>query len=368
MDETAFLDIVSGRKIGSGASCLRGGLAVLSVGYGLAIRARNAAFDIGLKRSHAATVPVISVGNLTTGGTGKTPVVGFLANWFHEQGVKAALLSRGYRSLDGHENDEKLVLDQLCPHTPHVQNPDRVAGAKQAVTEHGAELILLDDGFQHRRLKRDLDIVLVDALNPWGYNRLLPRGLLREPISGLKRADLVIITRADQCSADEKQAIIKRIHQTRDNDEHVEVAFKPQGLVDANGNTCGFDSLTGTQVAAFCGIGNPAGFRSTLTSAGLQVPDDAFQAFPDHHHYTAADLTRLADLAKQQAATACVTTLKDLVKIRQTNLEGLPLWAVEIGVEVLQGASLLGECLGNVRQSLTKASRASDGPGPSHPC
>jgi tetraacyldisaccharide 4'-kinase len=349
VDEATFLDIVSGRQNGIGASCLRGGLAAMSVGYGIAIRARNAAFDIGLRKSHAATVPVISVGNLTTGGTGKTPVVGFLANWFHERGVKATLLSRGYRSLDGHENDEKLVLDQLCPHTPHVQNPDRVAGAKQAVTEHAAELILLDDGFQHRRLKRDLDIVLVDALNPWGHGRLLPRGLLREPISGLKRADLVIITRADQCSADEKQAIINRIHQTRGNDEHVEIAFKPEGLIDANGNTCGFDSLAGTQVAAFCGIGNPAGFRSTLTTAGLQVFDDAFQTFPDHHHYTAADLTRLADVAKQQAATACVTTLKDLVKIRETELAGIPLWAVGIGVEVLQGASQLEKHLDRLR-------------------
>lgn len=354
MDEAAFLDIVSGRKPGVCASCLRGGLAVLSVGYGLVIRARNVAFDLGLRKTHAATVPVISVGNLTTGGTGKTPVVGFLANWFHERGLQATLLSRGYRSLDGHENDEKLVLDRLCPHTPHVQNPDRVAGAKQAMAEHAAQLILLDDGFQHRRLQRDLDIVLVDALNPWGYGRLLPRGLLREPISGLKRADLVIVTRADQCSAKEKQSIINRIHQVRGNDEHVEIAFTPQWLVDTTGNTCGFESLQTSPVTAFCGIGNPAGFRATLATCGLQIADQDFHTFPDHHHYTADDLARLADAAKKQGTTALVTTLKDLVKIQKTELDGLPLWAVQIGVEVLHGCIFLEQCLDDVRQSVSK--------------
>ncbi|MCA9071397.1 MAG: tetraacyldisaccharide 4'-kinase, partial [Planctomycetaceae bacterium] len=159
MNEAEFRALVSGAKRGVGAALLRAGLRGLSFGYLAGISVRNRLFDWGLKSVHNAEVPVVSVGNITTGGTGKTPMVAFLVNWFREQGVTPAILSRGYRAVDGGANDEKLVLDQLCPGVLHLQDPDRVASAQKAVKEYQGQVLVLDDGFQHRRLGRSLDLV-----------------------------------------------------------------------------------------------------------------------------------------------------------------------------------------------------------------
>ncbi len=311
------------------------------MGYCLAVAFRNCLFDWGLKGIHPADVPVISVGNLTAGGTGKTPVVAFLANWFRERGIGAAILSRGYRSAEGGVNDEKLVLDQLCPGVPHLQNPDRVASARQAAKEHHAQLLILDDGFQHRRLRRDLDLVLIDATCPWGYGAVLPRGLLREPKSSLRRADLVILTRTDQVSENRRAEILKEIHRIHPQLPCVEAAFVPRRLINADGEACDFENLKGRPVAAFCGIGNPAGFRQTLTSCGLEVEECGMRTFPDHHHYSDEDFKALGQWAGDQNAAALLTTQKDLVKIPHSHLGDVPVWAVEIGAELVRGADLL---------------------------
>src|SRR4029079_15424314 len=129
-------------------------------------------------------------------------------------------------------NDEALVLEQLCPDVPHLQNPDRVASARVAREELDSQLLILDDAFQHRRLARDLNIVLIDALNPWGYGHLLPRGLLREPVSSLRRAELVLLTRADQCTPEARQQIVARIAAVCQSDACVEVSFPPRQLYD----------------------------------------------------------------------------------------------------------------------------------------
>jgi tetraacyldisaccharide 4'-kinase len=350
MDDRRFRGWISGSTRGMTATLIRGGLRAASVAYRIGVTARNACFDRGLRRSTRVDIPVVSVGNITTGGTGKTPVVAFLANWFREQGRRPALLSRGYRSLDGMANDEKLVLDRLCPRVPHVQNPDRVAGARAAVSEHGADVLILDDGFQHRRLVRDLDIVLIDCLNPWGFGYLLPRGLLREPLSGLRRADLIALTRADLCPPAEKANVRARIAAIRGRDECVEVAFRPLGLVNATGATAALDAFGGRSVLGFCGIGNPDGFRQTLRQLGWDLVAGAFHSFPDHHHYTPSDLDHLGRSARETRADAVVTTLKDLVKLDQTELGGVPLWAVGIGVEVLSGSELLESALERVRE------------------
>ena len=158
--------------------------------------ARNTAYDRGWKSVHRAAVPVISVGNITLGGTGKTPMVEWLARWYRRRDVRVALISRGYGHAGG-INDEGLVLEENLPDVPHLQDPDRVRLADIAVAELETELIILDDGFQHRRLARDLDLVMLDALDPFGLGRLFPRGLLREPVSSLRRASAVILSRAD---------------------------------------------------------------------------------------------------------------------------------------------------------------------------
>ncbi|MBU6174878.1 MAG: tetraacyldisaccharide 4'-kinase, partial [Planctomycetes bacterium] len=158
--------------------------------YAAAVTLRNWAFDRGFKKTIGVEIPVVSVGNLTAGGTGKTPTVAFLAKWFRAQNKRVAILSRGYGAGSDGRNDEAKELEITLPDVPHLQSPDRIASARIAVDELGMELLLLDDGFQHRRIGRDLDIVLLDAREPFGFGHLLPRGLLREPLRSLKRADV----------------------------------------------------------------------------------------------------------------------------------------------------------------------------------
>ncbi|HEV8066906.1 MAG TPA: tetraacyldisaccharide 4'-kinase [Planctomycetaceae bacterium] len=331
-------DLISGRSRGPVAVLARGGLSIASLFYGAAVRTRNRAFDVGAIHAHRAPVPVVSVGNLTAGGTGKTPVVAAIVEWFTSHGVRPAILSRGYRPHVGAANDEKLVLDQLCPGVPHLQGADRIESAHVACDRHGAQVLVLDDGFQHRRLARDLDLVLIDAIDPWGAGHLLPRGLLREPRASLRRADAVILTRADQCSANDKARLITEIRGFWRDEAPIEARFRPTGLVNADGAHAAIDSLG--SVAAFCGIGNPDGFRRTLIAAGVERVA-AFRTFPDHHHYSDADLAELAIWVREQRASAAVTTQKDLVKIPRCRLGDVPLWAFTIRGEFPVGQERL---------------------------
>lgn len=331
-------EVMSGRKRGLAASLLRAGLWTAQWPYRLAVTCKNAAFDFGLREPFEAGVPVISVGNLTTGGTGKTPVVAFLTNWFRDAGVKVGLLSRGYKSLDSSSNDEKLVLDQLCPGVPHWQNRDRIEAAKRAVAE-GCQLLILDDGFQHRRLQRDFDIVLVDATNPWGYGHCLPRGLMREPLRSIARADLVIITRADLVAPEQLISIRTELAKHNQVAMVVEATFQPTRLINAAGETRPVSEIVGKRWLGFCGIGNPASFAETLQQAGATLA--AFESFPDHHHYTSADLTRLERLATESGSDGLLTTQKDLVKVQTSKLGGLPLWGLVIGTTIVRGTHII---------------------------
>jgi tetraacyldisaccharide 4'-kinase len=331
--------LVSGRTTGPQATLLRGLLRTLETPYTGIVRFRNRRFDTGQAQIHRAGVPIISVGNLTLGGTGKTPLVAWLARWFVERGLRVALVSRGYGAKSGQANDEALELAQLLPEVPHIQNPDRVAAARQAVLQHRAELILLDDGFQHRRLHRDLDIVLLDALEPFGFEHVFPRGTLREPIAGLERADIVALSRSNLIEEVARAELRKRVVQLAPRAVWCELVAKPQDLLAADGQRAEFATLAGQPVVACCAIGNPAGFAHTLDEAGL-VPLET-REFADHHRYTAADRTALAAWAEAKRATAMLCTHKDLVKLQQTHLGDCPLWAVTIGMEITAGKNEL---------------------------
>jgi tetraacyldisaccharide 4'-kinase len=324
-----FLDVISGRRRGVAAAALRGGTALVEPVYRLAVRLRNQRFAWGVAHVVRTSVPVVSVGNITTGGTGKTPVVAWIVKWLAAAGRRPGILSRGYRSLDGAENDEKRLLDQLCPGAPHVQGADRAVGAARAIAAEGCDVLVLDDGFQHRRLARDLDIVLIDALCPWGYGRLLPRGLLREPPSSLARANLVVVTRADQRPENELVSLRDEIARYTPA-EVIEGLFVPGGLINAVGDSLAIDAARGVRAAAFCGIGNPDGFRATLRGLGVTLSDDAFRAFPDHHHYTPHVFAEIGRWGHSQRAEMLLTTLKDLVKCPDATVAGIPLWGVEI--------------------------------------
>ena len=335
---------MSGQRRGLAAGVLRSLLRVGEIPYAGAAAARNAAYDAGLLPVYHAGVPVVSVGNLTLGGTGKTPLVRWLAEWYRQQAVRVGLVSRGYRAAAGRPNDEARELALFLPDTPHLQNPDRVAAARVAVAQHGCELIVLDDAFQHRRLYRDLNLVLLDALAPFGFDHVFPRGLLRESRSGLRRADVVVLSRADAVGAAQRQALRQQVQTLAPRAVWVESVHRPCGLIAPSGERCGWEWLRGRTVAAFCGIGNPDGFRHTLQSCGGTVA--GFREFPDHHPYTLADVRALADWAAGLAGVAgLICTLKDLVKLPPDCPAAVPLWAVAIELEFPCGLAALEERL-----------------------
>ncbi len=342
LDEAAFLRLVRCETRGAAAAAARLGLGGAAGLYRLGAGARNLAFDRGWKPSHRAGVPVISVGNLTLGGTGKTPMVEWIARWYRRRSVRVAILSRGYGDAGG-MNDEGRVLEENLPDVPHLQGADRVDLAGRAVEELESQVLVLDDGFQHRRLARDLDVVLLDALDPFGLGRIFPRGLLREPVGSLRRAGVVVLSRADLVAEAARAAIRARAEHAAGPVRWATARHAPLDLVDAGGASSPLSGLAGAKVAAFCGIGNPEGFRRTL--AGLGVDLVGFRAFPDHHPYRAADVGDLAAWARSLGAELALTTQKDSVKLRASDLGPVPLRALRIGLELMDGAEALEAAL-----------------------
>jgi tetraacyldisaccharide 4'-kinase len=303
---------------------------------------RNFGFDRGWLKSHRAEVPVVSVGNLTLGGTGKTPMVEWVARWFRRRGIRVAILSRGY-GQEGGLNDEGRVLEENLPDVPHLQGPDRVTLARIAALEIETEMIVLDDGFQHRRLARDVDLVLIDALEPFGLELLFPRGLLREPIRSLKRATVVVLSRADLVTPEERLAIRSATERILGPVRWAEARHAPLCLVDDEGKSSALDQLGDMSVAAFCGIGNPEGFRRTLAPLCRKLLD--LRIFPDHHNYSTSDVLALEQWAESLGANLVLTTQKDLVKLRASVLGLAPLRALRIGLEVTDGGAILDDVL-----------------------
>jgi tetraacyldisaccharide 4'-kinase len=338
-----FHALVRGDDKGPGAGLQRTGLRLLSVPYGCGVRLRNWLFDRGWKASEQAEVPVVSVGNLTVGGTGKTPCVEYVARFYRERGQQVAILSRGYGTAVGC-NDEALVLEENLPDVPHLQGADRAALARVAVEELESEVLVLDDGFQHRRLRRDLDLVLIDATLPWGHGYLLPRGLLREPRTSLRRADLALLTRCDLVSATAIHELRREIGRWAPMLPIIESEHRPAHWQNAQGTALPLEALRGRPVAGFCGLGNPEAFRQSLLRLGVDLV--AWRTFPDHHPYQRADIEDLRRWAQQlPSAAVVVTTQKDLVKICLDRLAERALWALGIRLHITAGAEILEEKL-----------------------
>jgi tetraacyldisaccharide 4'-kinase len=333
LSPSEFRELVSGRQKGAKATVLRGILRLAETPYALAMRIRNRRYDTGSAESHDAGVPVISVGNLTLGGTGKTPLVEWIARKMRQSQVRVAIVSRGYGAEESGYNDEALELELSLPDVPHLQNPDRVSAAQVAVEELEMQLILLDDGFQHRRLQRDLDIVLLDASEPFGYEHVFPRGTLREPLAGLERADVIVLSRADMVTPEQRDVIKFRGRRYAPSAVWCEVEHRVATLLNSNGHEVGIEMLKGKRVAAFCGIGNPSGFRHTLDNLCCEVV--AWREFPDHHNYMRDDVAALSSWGQQADVIVC--TRKDLVKLRVPTLGSIPLWAVKIEIGFLAG-------------------------------
>jgi tetraacyldisaccharide 4'-kinase len=349
MRPETYHEIVSGRRRGFGAAAARAGFRIASWPYGLAMRVRNGLYGIGWTRTFRAAVPVVSVGNLTLGGTGKTPCVEWVAGWLRDRGFRPVILSRGY-GAEHHRNDEAMVLEENLPDVPHLQGADRAALARTAVEELDAEVLVLDDGFQHRRLRRDVDLVLLDATAPLARESIFPRGMLREPVAGLKRASAAILTRCDLAhDTDEQVAWLKRRFPTL---PVAKAIHTPLELVGLEGSREALALLANRPVAAICGIGNPAAFRATLAKLGATPV--AMKTYPDHHAYTRADVQDLTRWADDLPADAIVaTTQKDWVKLRLGDLSGRPMWAVKIGFEIVEGRAGIDELLERIPQPVS---------------
>lgn len=336
MDQQAYKDLISGQTQGPVAGLLRILMRILALVYGAVVRWRNGLYSRGILRSQRVDVPVICVGNLTAGGTGKTPLVIWLYRFVrHISSTNCALLSRGYKT-DRDRADEPALFADHCPEAELVINPDRVAGARTAIQRHSADVIIMDDGFQHRRLARDLDMITMDATEPFGLGRMLPAGLLREPLCGLRRAQAVVLTRADQVSNQGLKAIEQRILKVNPDLVLARARHAPSAVKLKDRSSVSCASLTGKRVFAFCGIGNPHAFFKTLSQ--LQAEIVGTQIFNDHHHCTKADIESLSVRATEAHAQYLLTTEKNFADIRALDVSAeLPLGYLEIEFQITQG-------------------------------
>ena len=281
----------------------------------LGVAVKNARFArrvLGGEGPRRLPRPVVSVGNIVVGGTGKTPLVEALARTWLRRGGRPGILSRGYRG-GPHGNDELRVLERRLPGVPHFQDPNRYRAGEALLAAHGdVDLFILDDGFQHRALHRDLDLVLIDATQPLGNGHCLPRGLLREPWQALERADALILTRAQEASP-HKLVILKTFLAERfPGLPLIPVRARYDGLRDPHGVP---QEVGERPWAAFAGIGNPTAFFRSLRRLGASVV--ATRTFPDHHGYREDDLAELRRWAHAEGAHGLICTEKDGVKLEE---------------------------------------------------
>jgi len=319
LNQETYLKLISGQKSGAGPALLRFFLSAAAIFYSIAIGSRTFLYSKGLLKTHHAGAKVISVGNITVGGTGKTPLVIWLCKFLEQKGIGCAILTRGYkanqRSKIKNQNyeDEPAIFAQHCAEAGVIVNPDRVAGAAEAVTRFGAEVLIMDDGFQHRRLARNLDIVTIDATKPFGYGRLLPAGLLREPVTALARADAVVITRCDQVKETDLAELEQKLRQINPNMIIARSIHAPIFAESIKNKKISLESLKGKKVFAFCGIGNPQAFLNTIHTLGCDVVGS--RVYDDHQHYNSDDVAGICEQAMCGKAELILTTQKDWTKI-----------------------------------------------------
>ena len=308
----------------------------LSALYGAVTRTRLSLYQRGTFQTTKLERPVISVGNMTAGGTGKTPLVEWISKTVAARGKKVCILTRGY----GRENPQRqvvasdgetilatpteagdepyLLATKLIGSAAVISNIDRVSAGRYAIENFNTDCFVLDDGFQHLRVARDLNIVAVDATNPWGGGELLPYGRLREPLNGLSRADCVVMTRCDQAD---------NVGQLR---EQIRDLTNCRPVFDSTMQSVK-DLLPHGPVAAFCAVGNPQSFFTQLRNAGYELAIQ--KTFADHHAYTQQDVNHLIDEASRAGATNLITTAKDAVKLRSLSFT-LPWHVFEIEIAI----------------------------------
>lgn len=319
-------------------------LHLLSALFGAGVTSRLFFYRIGLRKRETLPCPVLSVGNITLGGTGKTPMVEYLYRRLSKERKNVVVLSRGYGRKKRETNEEYLLLQENLGRIEHLQGKDRVRLGREAWERFHPSSVILDDGFQHLRLKRDLDIVLLDALNPFGYGHLFPRGLLREPLGGLRRAHLFVLTRTDGIAREDVELLRKKLAEKVPGVPVVEAVHRPKSLhLLPGGEERPLQEMVNRKVFLFAGIGNFEGFKTTAESLGAHIV--GWQAYPDHYPYRQEDPLRIAEEAGKEGAEQVLTTQKDAVKLRFIKrFEGkrsLPFLFLKVAMEITKGEDAL---------------------------
>lgn len=351
-------------------------LRAFSVLYGAGVAVKLALYRSGLLKRHKLSCKVISLGNVTVGGTGKTPTAQRLAAIIRDMGYKVVVLNRGYRAgwkgevgvvSDGRKTymtvaeagDEAYLLAKNLPGVPVIIGKDRTVTGDYAVQRFGAEVIILDDGYQHWQLERDIDIVLIDTLNVFGNNFLLPRGTLREPLSNLDRAHAFLLTKVDQSTENVRENLKHTLSLYNEQAIVVESVHHPQCFIEIeewykgiNYKSVGLETARQRPVMAFSAIGNPSSFEQTINDLGAQLIDAV--RYPDHHNYTMAEMQAVMQKAVDKGVCALITTEKDAVKIPSEFIHSdrpLPVYVLNIELRFQEGSeSFLQMIQGKLRQ------------------
>ena len=340
--------------------------------YEYGVRLKLAMYNVGLKKKEKLDCCVISIGNITVGGTGKTPTAQKMADLIKRMGYRVVILNRGYRShwdkeigvvSDGNKifmtayeaGDEAYLMAKTLPGIPVVIGKNRAITGKYAVEKLNAEVIIMDDGYQHWHLERDLDVVLVDTLNMFGNGCVLPRGMLREPLENLNRGDLFLLTKTDQSSVLSRMQLRKTIERYNAKAPVVESVHHPKNFVEIadwykgiTQNHMDLSGLEGKDVMVFSAIGNPSSFEQTLSSIGLNIKEAV--RYPDHHDYGMLEMQYISERASSQNAVAMITTSKDAVKIPTEfiySAREIPLYILNMDIQVTDGFEEFKECVLN---------------------
>ncbi|MCK8816352.1 tetraacyldisaccharide 4'-kinase [Natroniella sulfidigena] len=339
--EEYLLELVQGNKTGIVAHLLLAILKVLSKIYGTVIFMRRKLYQWGFKEEKVLPTKVISIGNITVGGTGKTPLVKLLALTLLESDYQVVILNRGYKAdfsgdigvvSDGREilmdakqaGDEAFMLAKELPEVPVIIGSARRQTGAYAAQRFEPDFIILDDGFQHWQVARDYDLVVIDATNPFDNEELLPRGLLREPVSSLNRAHAFLLTKTDQVEQSELTEIRRRLIEINPAATIITTKHQPTYLRKLVNDRRQEVDLQEEKVLAVSGIGNPESFEQTLTDLGAEVVDQI--RFKDHHQYSKEEILEVFSLASEVNVDRIVTTEKDAVSIK-------PELVTEIGQE-----------------------------------
>jgi tetraacyldisaccharide 4'-kinase len=372
--ETVVLEIISGQRRGKRAAIARLCLFALSKVYAAAVKVRRFLYNVRLLRDSTLGVQVIAIGNLTVGGTGKTPVVEKFARELKEQGRVVAILSRGYRSkpppLSKRLIDKVLLRDDRTPprivsdgksllldsetagDEPYMLasnlkdvivlvDKDRVKSGRYAIEKYGCDTLLLDDGFQYWKLGgRRRDIVLVDCQSPFGNEHLLPRGTLREPESHLARATTFFITKSDGNTA----ALRARIARSNPTAPIIECIHSPLYFEDVfTGKREGLEYLQGRKVASFSGIAQPESFERSLVALGAELV--YAKRYADHHRFTQQEVLNAINRSKKRQAEVIITTQKDAVRFPKIDRRDLPFLFMRVEIKILSGAKDFHDCV-----------------------